>query len=73
MILPNPSDAALKSADAITLFDPKVASWHQVVVYAPSRPNSGSRFTVLDIPVDSTDAAAVRTWHDRIKAARATP
>jgi len=27
MILPNPSDAALKSADAITLFDPKVASY----------------------------------------------
>jgi hypothetical protein len=70
MIVDNPSDALLASADTIALFDLKWASWHEVIVPAPSQPRSGNRFTVLDIPVDSTDAAAVQDWRDRIAAAR---
>jgi hypothetical protein len=70
MIFDNPSDALLASADTIALFDPKWASWHEVVVHAPVSPRSGNRFTVIDIPVDSTNAAAVQAWRDRIATAR---
>ena len=70
MIIENPSHALLASADTIALFDPKWASWHEVIVHAPERPRIGNKFTVLDIPVDSTDTAAVQTWRDRIEAAR---
>lgn len=70
MIVDNPSDALLASADTIALFDPKWASWHDVIVPAPSQPRSGNRFTVVDIPVDSQNAADVQAWRERIAAAR---
>ncbi|OAI54412.1 hypothetical protein AYO47_02890 [Planctomyces sp. SCGC AG-212-M04] len=68
MVFDNPSDALLANADTVALFDPKLASWHQVVVHAPGRPRGGNRFSVIDIPVDSTDA--VQAWRDRIATAR---
>ena len=72
MIIDNPSDALLASADTIALFDPHWASWHEVIVAAATQPRSGNRFTVVDIPVDSTDAAAVQMWREKISIARRT-
>src|SRR5689334_2960653 len=70
MIVLNPSDEALRSADAIALFDPNRPDWHEVVVVAGARPARGQAFVVLDIPVDSTDQSSVRSLRDRIAFAR---
>lgn len=70
MIVQNPSDAALKSADAIALFDPVRPDWHEVIVVAGARPAHAQGFSVLDIPVDSTDEAAIQKLRNRIAAAR---
>ena len=70
MIVPNPSDEALSSADAIFLFDPNRPEWHEVVVAAGARPRHGQGFFVVDIPVDAADGTAVQALRDRINAAR---
>jgi len=70
MIVSNPSDEALRSADAIALFDPNRPDWHEVVIVAGARPLHGQGFVVLDIPVDSADESAVQHQRDRIRAAR---
>ena len=70
MIVPNPSDEALKGADAIFLFDPGRLEWHEVIVAAGARPRHGQGFLVLDIPVDSADESAVQALRNRINAAR---
>lgn len=70
MIVPNPSEEALKSADAIVLFDPSRPEWHEVVVAAGARPRQGQGFLILDIPVDSADESAVQSRRESIDAAR---
>jgi hypothetical protein len=70
MIVPNPSEEALKSADAIFLFDPNRPEWHDVVVAAGARPAHGLGFVILDIPVDSADNDVVQGMRDRIGSAR---
>jgi hypothetical protein len=42
MIVDDPSDALLASADAIALFDPRWASFREVIVAAPSQPRCGA-------------------------------
>ncbi|OAI53341.1 hypothetical protein AYO47_04920 [Planctomyces sp. SCGC AG-212-M04] len=70
MIVSNPSEQPLKSADAIALFDPQRPDWHEVVIVAGARPKGGQGFVVLDIPIDSADRVAVQSLKDRIAAAR---
>jgi hypothetical protein len=70
MIVPDPSAEALKSADAIFLFDPDRPEWHEVVVAAGARPRHGQSFSVLDIPVDSADDSALQAMRARIRASR---
>jgi hypothetical protein len=77
MIFENPPDDILRTADTIGMFDRNVPSWHLLVV----RPATVDRnddllardYTVVDIPVDSGDSAAIRYWEKRITKARRTP
>jgi hypothetical protein len=70
MIVSNPSDAALQSADTISLFDPRRPEWHELIVAAGARPLHGQGYLVLDIPVDSLDQARIEVLKSRIAAAR---
>jgi hypothetical protein len=72
MIVPNPSEHSLRDADAISLFDPERPEWHQVIIAVGARPDHGQGYTILDIPVDSQDSAALQAISTRIRDARRT-
>jgi len=61
----------LRRADVITLYDPGIPGWNQVVISFEGEPARHSPdFVVVDIPVDSADAHLVQSWRDRITLAR---
>ena len=71
MIFLNPSNIVLFAADIIAFFDPNVPGWDEIVINAVEGVRLTARdFTVVDIPVDSTDATAVQVWRDRIAVVR---
>jgi hypothetical protein len=71
MIFDSPPDQLLRTADIISLFDPRVPAWHEVVVNnVIDQSLSPKDFTVVDIPVDSANWVAVQKWRDRIATAR---
>jgi hypothetical protein len=68
MIVENPPDKILRVADVVAMFDFNVLSWNEVLVSTlGKRRLSPQDFMVVDIPVDSTDAAAVQEWRDRVE------
>jgi hypothetical protein len=72
MIYHNPPVAVLGRAEVVTLLDPDVPGWKEVVVRRPAglKTDPGN-LAVINIPVDSTDAVLLQTWRDRIASARA--
>ena len=71
MIYRDPPSVMLRRADVITLFDPEIPSWKQVVISFDGEPERHSPdFVVVDIPIDSADDCQVQLWRDRIKLAR---
>jgi hypothetical protein len=60
MIVPKPTDAQIRSAHVITLYDPRLPEFSRVLVSEPASIRQKAKdFVVLDIPVDSTDLAEV--------------
>lgn len=71
MIYPNPSDEVLRSAHLITIYDPRIPEWNLILVDIPDKGTYiGISWNVVDIPVDSTNSAAIQEWRDKIKQAR---
>jgi hypothetical protein len=60
MIVPRPTDDQIRSAHVITLFDPQRPEFDLVLASADSHVWMDRRtFNIVDIPVDSSDAAEV--------------
>ena len=71
MIYRDPPSVMLRRADVITLFDPDLPSWNQVVVsFDGEADQHAPDFVVVDIPIDSADERVVQLWRDRIELAR---
>ena len=71
MIHRDPTSTMLRGADVITLFDPQIPGWNQVVISFDGEPERHSPdFVVIDIPVDSANECHVLLWRDRIRLAR---
>jgi hypothetical protein len=71
MIHDNPSKGLIRAADRIVLVDPATPGWQKVVIdeIPPGTPTL-LKFLVLEIAVDSTDAATIQEWQDRISQTR---
>jgi len=71
MIHENPADRLLRNADQIVLFDVSIPGWRRVVVNNLHL-DLGRRLRnrVIEIPVDLTDQAAIKCWHERIRQIR---
>lgn len=75
MIRDNPTDAEIRAADAVILFDFRTDWLERVVPIPPERPSvskTASLVCFLNIPVNSTDKAAVGRVRERINAIRPT-
>jgi hypothetical protein len=67
MIHRNPADSLLRAADRISLIDPSVPGWQQLIVdNIPPAPRSLMMYLVVDIPVCSTDVDVIQAWRERI-------
>ena len=72
MIYHNPPKAVIGQAEVVTLLDPNVPGWKEVVVSRKAGLEVGPKdLDVINIPVDSTDPNVVQQWRDRISEARA--
>jgi hypothetical protein len=58
-----PTDDVLRAADRIVLIDPKHPGWYQPLYVRMLLRNS----VTVEIPVDSSDQAAIHAWQDRIR------
>lgn len=71
MIYHNPPSAVLAEAELITFIDPGVRGWKEIVVRRKAGLATGpGNLAVINIPVDSTDAAGLQNWRERIAKAR---
>lgn len=71
MILANPTNQQIFSADVIALFDPTNPGWHEVLVcpsHAPKTP--GHELLVIDIPVNPASSDSLNAWRERIRRVR---
>jgi hypothetical protein len=71
IIYANPSDEVLRSAHLITLYDPRVPEWSLVLANSVELGTFAQHaWSVIDIPVDSTNPAIVHRWRDWVQQAR---
>jgi len=72
MIVQNPTDQELRSADIIALFDLSHPGWHEVLVNVLREERMSPRdFLVIDIPVDSANQHDVKRWREHVARLRA--
>jgi hypothetical protein len=69
MLREHPTEAEIRDADAVLLFDDQ-ADWKEIVGEVRSSTQVGVVGYYLRIPVDSTDSVAVLAWRDRIEVIR---
>jgi hypothetical protein len=71
MIYHNPPQSVLGQAEVVTLLDPSVPGWKEVIVSRKNGLKAGSGdLAVINIPVDSTDPAVLQKWRDLVSQAR---
>jgi hypothetical protein len=73
MIVPQPTDAQLRAAHVVALFDPNRPEFHRVIVDQPgSLARTAVEFNVIDIPVNSGDRAEIERWVNHVQAVRSS-